>query len=208
VSLSGVAAAILAGGRGERIGGAKAMRRLLADPMIEHVAAVLQSNVDRLAVVGDQQAAVMIDAVHLREEAEDQPGPLVGVLAALEWSARESVEWVVVVPCDMPLLPSDVVERLLVAAVKSGAPVAYAQTPGGQHPLVAIWRSELALPLRSAMAGGHPAVRDMLGRFGAVGVLFEDDSAFLNVNTPTDLAEAEERLIERNRALSRQLLRP
>jgi molybdopterin-guanine dinucleotide biosynthesis protein A len=208
VSLSGVAAAILAGGRGERIGGAKAMRRLLADPMIEHVAAVLQSNVDRLAVVGDQQAAVVIDAVHLHDETEDQPGPLVGVLAALEWSTRELVEWVVVVPCDMPLLPSDLVERLLVAAVKSGAPVAYAQTPGGQHPLVAVWRSELALPLRSAMAGGHPAVRDMLSRFGAIGVLFEDDSAFLNVNTPTDLAEAEELLIERECALSRRLLRP
>lgn len=208
MSPRGVSAAILAGGRGERIGGAKAMRRLLADPMIEHVAALLRSRIDYLAVVGDQQAAVVIGAVHLRDQADDQTGPLLGVLAALEWSARESLEWVVIVPCDMPLLPADLVERLLDGAVNSGAPVAYAQTPSGQHPLVSVWRAELALPLRCAMAGKHPAVRDMLSRFGAASVLFDDDCAFFNVNTPTDLAEAEEALIERERALLRQPLRP
>jgi molybdopterin-guanine dinucleotide biosynthesis protein A len=207
MSPTNIAGAILAGGRGERIGGAKAMRRLLADPMIEHVAAVLRPTVDRLAVVGDLGAAEVIDAVHLRDEAGDQVGPLAGVLSALQWSARESAQWLVVVPCDMPLLPPNLVERLLDAVIDRDVATAYAQTPGGQHPLVSVWRAELALPLRSAMAGGHPAVRDMLARFGAVGVSFDDDRAFLNVNTPTDLAEAEELLLERVRVLSRQPLR-
>lgn len=202
-----IAGAILAGGRGERIGGAKAMRLLLADPMIEHVANVLRPAVDGLAVVGDLQAAETIDAIHLHDETDDQQGPLAGVLSALEWAAREAVEWLVIVPCDVPLLPPDIVEQLLDAAVRSCAPVAYAQTSSGRHPLVSVWRAELALPLRSAMASGHPAVWGVLGGFGAVGVRFDDDRGFLNVNTPADLAEAEELLLERSRAPLRQLLR-
>ena len=45
---------------------------------------------------------------------EDNPGPLAGVLAALDWAAanRPDVEWVVSVAGDCPFLPRDLVDRL------------------------------------------------------------------------------------------------
>lgn len=207
MSTGRIAGAILAGGRGARIGGAKAMRLLLSRPLIEHIATMLRPAVESMAVVGDLQAAARVDAVHLRDEADGQPGPLAGLLSALEWAAREGSAWLVVVPCDTPLLPPDLVAQLVTAVAGSGAPLAYAETSSGRHPLVSAWRVELALPLRRAMASGHPAVQDVLSEFGAVGVRFDDDRLLFNVNTQADLAQAEELLLERMRVPPRLLLR-
>lgn len=195
-----IAGAILAGGRGERIGGSKALVPLLADPLVAHVAAVLRPAVDWLAVVGDRQAATIVDAVFLRDETDGAPGPLAGVLSALEWAVGEGAGWLAIAPCDTPLLPADVVQRFVVAAAGADAPLAYATTSDGEHPLVSVWRTELSLPLRTALAAGHPAVRDVMRMFGGVAVRFDDGAAFLNVNTPVDLARAEALLIERRQA--------
>lgn len=194
-----VAGAILAGGKATRMGGEKALAPLLSRPLIAHVAAVLRPDVELLAVVGNRQAAASIEAEFLHDETDDSPGPLVGVLAALDWAAEAGAEWLIVLPCDTPLLPSDLVRRLLEEASRSG--VVFAKTQDGPHALVAAWRTELRGPLRALMAAGHPAVRDVMNEFGAVPVHFDDDTAFLNANTPADLARAEQLLLRRPPAL-------
>ena len=200
-----IAGAILAGGRGRRIGGSKALAPLLGEPMIAHVAAILRPRTSSLAVVGDDIAAVMVDAEPLRDATDDAVGPLAGILSALEWAAACGAEWLAVAPCDTPLLPPVVVRRLLEGARASG--LAYAMTSSGAQPLVSVWRANLAAPLRSAMLQGHPPAKTFMDQLGAAPVHFEDAIAFFNVNTPVDLAEAEEVLSARGRALLRQPLR-
>jgi molybdopterin-guanine dinucleotide biosynthesis protein A len=200
-----VAGAILAGGKGKRIGGAKAMALLLGRPLVTHVDAVLRPHVEALAVVGDQHAAIAVGGQSITDEVNDAPGPLVGILASLEWAATIGAEWVVICPCDTPLLPGDLVARLLGGVEQSG--LSFAESPGGAHPLVSAWRIELRERLRAAMAAGHPAARDIMKQFGAAPVRFEDDAAFLNVNAPSDLAEAEKLLLLRAELPSQELRR-
>lgn len=97
-----VAAVILAGGQGRRMGGAdKGLLDYRGRPLVEwvldalapQVAEILISanrNLDRYARYGRR---VLPDAL------PDFPGPLAGVLAALD---AVDTEWLLAVPCDTP----------------------------------------------------------------------------------------------------------
>ena len=69
-----------------------------------------------------------------------------------------------------------------------------AETEEGMEPLCALWRVSALPALEAELAEGrHPAVHQVLERLGAARVWFPDPSAFMNVNTPEDLALAEAR---------------
>ncbi len=183
------AAAILAGGESRRFGADKALADLGGQRMIARVAALLGG--EKLAVVGHPEAAVLLSAADLRDPHDAVRGPLAGVLAALDWA--QGAEWLMTAPCDTPLLPRDLYAQLIAAAEAASASAAHARTDDGVHALCAVWRPALAAPLRTAFAKGvHPPVRELAP--DAVYVRFADASAFLNVNTPDDLARAAARL--------------
>lgn len=186
------AAAILAGGESSRFGADKAMADLGGEPMIAHVARALRGAV-RIAVVGNARAATSLAAGDLCDPANAVRGPLAGVLAGLEWGEALGVSWLATAPCDAPLLPSDVAEHLIAAAEEAGVSAAFAATASGLHPLCAAWRPALAAPLRDFFSRGvHPPVRELVP--DAARVMFDDEEAFLNVNTRQDMARALARL--------------
>jgi molybdopterin-guanine dinucleotide biosynthesis protein A len=184
-------AAILAGGESRRFGADKALADLAGQPMIARVAAFLGG--EALAVVGHPQAAELLDAADLRDPPDAVRGPLAGVLAALDWAEAQGADWLMTAPCDTPLLPRDLYAHLIAAAEAKNAAAAHARTDDGVHALCAVWRPGLAAPLRAAFARGvHPPVRELAP--DATFVRFADSSAFVNVNTPDDLARAAARL--------------
>ena len=187
-------AAILAGGESRRFGADKAMADIAGRPMIAHVARALHA--DALAVVGNERAAKYLKAASLCDPPSAVPGPLAGVLAALDWAKSLNAEWLVTAPCDVPLLPKDFADRLIAAAGAKDAEVAYAATRDGPHALCAVWRPSFMPKLERAFARGiHPPVRDVSPN--KVQMMFEDAEAFLNVNSTEDLASAVARLEER-----------
>jgi molybdenum cofactor guanylyltransferase len=189
--------AILGGGAGVRIGGRKAMMPLAGRPMAARVADILLPQVTRLAVVGDMEAAAALGVEHVPDAPGLPSGPLAGVYSAAAWVGAMGGDWLLVSPCDVPLLPADLGARLLAGA--AGRNAAYVETADGEHPLVSLWRSSAAAHLREALANGHPPVRSMLRAVGAAPVWFEDAGAFMNVNTPDELRLAEMRLAARGR---------
>jgi molybdopterin-guanine dinucleotide biosynthesis protein A len=120
-------------------------------------------------------------------------GPLAGILAGLLWAEETGAGLLLTLPCDTPLVPGDLAQRLIAAAAER--PCAVARTPDGIHSLCAAWRTELIAPLRARLeAGEHPPVHAFLQAHGCGFVDYPDATGFLNVNTPQDLAEAERRL--------------
>lgn len=178
---------ILAGGRSSRMGGRdKAFLLLAGRPLIAHVTDRLAPQVSALAVNLTAGAALPGVAV-LTDPVAGQPGPLAGVLAAMDWAAARGADRVVTVPVDAPFLPSDLVARL---AAAPGAAVA-ADADGTWHPTVAIWPVAEAGTLAGALARGTRRVRAFAEAIGAVPVAFPDPAAFRNLNTPEDLAAAD-----------------
>ena len=130
----------------------------------------------------------------------DHPGPLAGVLAALDWSARTdaAIEWVVTVPGDAPFLPPDLVQRLHAARRRESAALACAGSLGRTHPVVGLWPVSIREALRSAVADeGIRRIDRFTGRYGCAVEQWatEPVDPFFNVNTPEDLTEAD-RLVD------------
>jgi molybdenum cofactor guanylyltransferase len=183
---------VLAGGRGLRFGGRKALATLQGAPMIDAVAAAFAAGVSHIAISGDSEAAASMDLVCLNDPPGLARGPLAGVLAGLTWGAGLGAEWVATAPCDTPLLPGDFVQRLAEGARAASAPVGLAATADGLQPLCGLWRVSTRESVESALGGGaHPPVHELAQSLGGVHVAFAEGERFLNVNTQADLAQAE-----------------
>jgi molybdopterin-guanine dinucleotide biosynthesis protein A len=185
---------VLAGGSGRRLGGVEKGLQLLAGrPLIAHVIDRIAPQVARLAINANSALAdyAALGLPVVADTLPDRPGPLAGVLAGLEGVGEAA--WLLSVPCDAPLLPHDLVARLLAAA--GTAEVACAASGGRLHPVCALWRPALAPALRAALAEGRHGVEAFVrGRRFAVADFAGEPDPFLNVNTPEDLARAAQRL--------------
>ena len=189
-----IAGAILAGGEGRRIGGAKAMTALSGAPLIAHAARAMEG-CGALAVVGDAAAAEAIGATYLCDPPGLARGPLAGVLAGLHWAHDTGADWLATAPCDAPLLPDGLIQQLRLAAGESA--LACVQSESGLEPLIALWRPDLEDKLRAALSGGaHPPVNKLMHEWGAAFLTLQTEEV-MNVNTPEDLARAETLLASR-----------
>lgn len=192
---------ILAGGRGQRMGGRdKGLQPFAGRPLVEHVMARLRPQVGALLISANRNreayaAALGADGADgvISDEIQDFSGPLAGMLAGLRAACTD---YVLTVPCDSPYLPDDLGERLCVAlnalpqadVPDSARPLAaYAATAQGSHPVFALLHRSLADDLAATLAAGEHRVRAWLARHKAVQVHFGDERPFYNVNTLDDL---------------------
>ena len=79
------------------------------------------------------------------DDVADYPGPLAGILAALDWMAakRPEVKHVLSAAADCPFLPRDLMARLAAAREEQGAELAVAASGGQTHPVIGLWSVRL-----------------------------------------------------------------
>ncbi len=188
---------ILAGGLSRRMGGGdKALLPLGQGTLVSHVAARLGPQVSALALNanGDATRFAALGLPVLADSLPDHPGPLAGILAAMDWAAGQGAHMVVTAPADTPFLPRDLVSQLERVAEASGA--AIAASGGRTHPVCGLWPVAARADLRAALAGGMRRLSDWTDRLGAGIAPFPDtpEDPFFNVNTPEDLARARARI--------------
>lgn len=178
---------ILAGGTGRRMGGAdKALLPLGGQPLLAHVQARFEPQVEQLAVSANgDQARLSFTGLPVLRDAQSQ-GPLSGILAALDWA--DGADAVVSVSVDTPFLPGDLVPQLWLAG---DGGLAVAQSAGRLHPTCALWPRNLRAPLRAYLAAGHAKVMGFCDGAAVADFAVWGIDPFLNLNTPEDLALAE-----------------
>jgi molybdenum cofactor guanylyltransferase len=198
--MSTIPGMMLAGGSASRMGGGdKTLLVLAGRPVLAHVIARLRPQVGALALNANDDPARFagFGLPVLADPVPGRPGPLAGVLAAMDWAAGQGAARVVTAAADTPFLPGDLVVRLRAAAEASGAPVALAATAAGgaarRHPVFGLWDVALRDALRAALGAGLRRMQDFADRHGAVSAVFaaEPYDPFFNLNTPDDLARAE-----------------
>ena len=189
-----VVGVVIAGGRSVRFGGEKAIAPFAARPLLLWAAERLARVSSQVAVnarpgTGAAELADASGLMLLPDAPGDPLGPLSGVRVGLAWAQSVGASVLAVSPCDAPLLPDDLYERLLVAA---GAGAAMAVTEDGRQPLCAVWPVSARAMVNAALAGGaHPPTWSVLEAAGAVKVHFDRAADFANLNTPEDLARLE-----------------
>ena len=126
----------------------------------------------------------------------DFPGPLAGILAALDWAAanRPDVKLVLSAAADCPFLPRDLVSRLYGALKAENAELAVAASDGQSHPVIGLWSVGLREELRHALVVEDVRKIDRwTARYKLATVTWPITplDPFFNANTMDDIAEAE-----------------
>ena len=183
---------ILAGGRGQRMGGVdKGLQPWRGVALVDHALARLAPQVREVMISANRNAALYASrsARVLADESGDYPGPLAGILAGMR---AAPTPWLAVVPCDSPQLPLDLVARLAQGvALAQGAVVQRDAGDAGPRlePVCCLLSTTLVDDLARYLAAGGRKVEGWVGRH-ATPVRFdrpEDAMAFANVNTLADL---------------------
>ena len=190
---------VLAGGRASRMGGAeKGFLAVGGIPIIERVLAALREQCETIVINanGDPARYSVFGYPVVADSLPDRPGPLAGLLAALDHVAthRPEAGFVLTVPGDAPFLPHDLVARLEDRRVADRAAVVRARSGDYDHGIVALWSVALREDLRQALVvDGLRKVGAFAARHSLATVTWPSRPVdpFLNVNTPDDLADAE-----------------
>jgi len=194
------AGVILAGGRATRMGGGdKGLRRVGDRRLIDHVIDRLAPQCAALAINanGDPARFAEFGLPVLADSLPDHPGPLAGVLAGLDWAAAEGHAAIVTAAADTPFFPRDLARRLAAAAGPSGLALAASRDAEGKlwrHPTFGLWPVALRDDLRAALRGGLRKIVLWTDAHGAGLAEFPATpfDPFFNVNTPEDIARAED----------------
>ncbi|TCV93565.1 molybdenum cofactor guanylyltransferase MobA [Biostraticola tofi] len=177
---------ILAGGRSTRMGGEdKGLKILHRQPLFSHVLAHLAPQVQGIMINANrnmeryQQGGFQV----FQDTLPGFPGPLAGMLAGLMAAPNE---WSVFVPCDVPVFPQDLVQRLWHGRGDSLA--SFVGNGGRDHPTFALLHRALVPELENYLGRGERKVMLFLNLIHARRVVFDDPyPAFANLNTPKDL---------------------
>jgi molybdenum cofactor guanylyltransferase len=172
-------AAVLAGGRGSRMGGAKTLAKLEGEPLIARpIAAAVAAGLEVVVVAKAGTPLPPLDVPVWREP--DEPvHPLLGIVTALERARRP----VLAIACDMPFLTSELLARLAAGperAVRVGdraAPFPVRYDPA-QLPALRVALAREASLQATAAALAHALLEGV------------DDRVLANINTPEELANA------------------
>lgn len=185
------AAAILAGGQARRLGGlAKGTLDAGGVSVVERLRDQLRTaGVKQIVIVANDPAPYRDCGPEITGDLRPGNGPLGGIEAALvHWAGRADA--MVIVPCDAPRLGAPEITTLIDAFAAGDAPGVCART--GEffwHPLCAVVHNDLAPQISGAIDTGQRSVQQLWRSAGVECVDFGDDTPFVNINTPEDLAD-------------------
>ncbi len=179
-----IAGAIIAGGRGSRMGTPHKALLALPDgstPVARLIAALGGAGCAPLLIAANDAEPYVAFGLPVVADRRTGCGPLAGIEAALLATDTEAV---CVVPGDQPLFDQTAVERLI-ADWDGRLAVAHSER---MQPLCAVIGRALALEVSAALDRGEHAVYRLWDRLGAAAVRFTDDRVFVDLDVPEDLA--------------------
>jgi len=186
---------VLAGGRARRMGGDdKGLVTLNGRPMIEYV----------ISTLATQTTAMVINANRNLENyrkfgwpvVEDQFGDFSGPLAGMaSVMMQATTPYVLMVPCDSPLLPHDLACRLYLEMAQANAEIAVAHDGDRMQPVFVLLQRRLLPSMQHYLYEGGRKIDRWYANHRLVNVDYSDNpKAFVNVNTPEECEALEQQL--------------
>jgi molybdopterin-guanine dinucleotide biosynthesis protein A len=191
--------AVLAGGMGRRIGGAKATVELRGRPLLSYPLAAMTAALADVAVIAKAQTELPpLPGVTVWIEPDELSHPLIGVLHALAMADGRAV---LVCAGDLPFVTPAVIS-MLAAADSGGAPAVIAGGDDIEQPLLGRYEPRAAELLGALIHDPGIPLRRAMRQIGARVLQLEDPAALFNVNAREDLLRAAGLLDRRQRGCS------
>jgi molybdopterin-guanine dinucleotide biosynthesis protein A len=186
---------ILAAGRSKRMGCGDKLKSILhSKTLLEHVIDRLGPQVGELFINADPDLCGEQSLTVIADHIEGFQGPLTGLWSALKSGELSDANYLMMVPCDGPFIPINLVAELYELMVENDADIACVRYQGFAQPTFSLWNKRV-LPaveetlLVKKMGGFKP----LLTALNTVYLDWPEQplNPFFNINTPEDLAEAE-----------------
>ncbi|WP_198781827.1 molybdenum cofactor guanylyltransferase MobA [Shewanella putrefaciens] len=178
-------AVILAGGMARRMGGDdKGLVELNGKTMIEHTIDRIKPQVKEILINANRNQTRYAEFGFkvISDEHTGFLGPLAGMISAM---GQTEADYLLVVPCDCPLLPLDLVPRMLAAIKTEDAEIAVASDGEYEQPVVLLLKPCLRDSMKAFLEAGERKVDFWYAKHHFVVESFADQAnAFVNVNTP------------------------
>ncbi|MDX1695212.1 MAG: molybdenum cofactor guanylyltransferase MobA [Ketobacteraceae bacterium] len=191
VEVSGI---ILAGGQGRRMGNRdKGWVNFGDKPMISHVVERLRPQVSEILISANRNLeryrelgfSVIPDTAHGLSPDDGYQGPIAGIIACL---GRIRSDFAVIVPCDAPLIPSDLVANLA-QRVDQHTRLVLFRVNDRLQPLFGLYHRELADDLQAYFESGERKLMTWCESINPQIISVEDrDGEFSNINSPEEMA--------------------
>lgn len=184
---------VLAGGQSRRMGQDKAALRLHGRTQLDWVFGLLARHCERtfVSVRPDQRDDPARTGYPVIVDRQPGLGPIAGIAAAQE--EHPSVGWLVVA-CDLPFLADATLVDLIAARGRHDVTAFRSAFDGLPEPLCAIYEPATRAGIAAALAADRLCPRKFIIETGVPLLEQPDPVALDNVNTPDDLARAQERL--------------
>ncbi len=187
---------ILAGGRAQRMGGIdKGLIPFHHKPLIESTIQRLKPQVDSILINANRNITQYASYGYpvIMDETPDFSGPLAGFLAGLKAC---QTPYLLTTPCDSPLLPTDLGITLATELEHDNRQLVYASTKAVDgkvwaQPVFCLMRADVQDSLVSFLKKGDLKIDRWFKELNSSAVIFDDEQAFANVNTPEELKSLE-----------------
>jgi len=186
---------ILAAGKSSRMGRAnKVLANLGGRSLLEIAVEKMSPQVDSLVINGDP---AVCGEQALADRIEGFQGPLMGLYTALLSEQLSRADYLMMVPCDGPFLPDNLVAELYQQIVQADADIACVRYQGFAQPTFSLWHKRALPDIEQALlVEKNGGFKPLLQSLNAVYLDWpeREPSPFFNINTPEDLALAEKLL--------------
>jgi len=190
-----ITAVILAGGKGRRMEGQdKGLVQVLDGPLVGKVIDRIEPQVARILISANRNIAEYsrFGFPVVEDSLNSFAGPLSGILSAMDFTGDDTL---VIIPCDTPLVPDDIVSRLQSCLSENMAEVCCVKEHDRLQPLVCILRTTLRDSLYTFLSQGKHKVRDWLQSQKLATLDYpEGNGCFININTREELIDFENRI--------------
>ncbi len=195
LSITGV---ILAGGMARRMGGRdKALLPLSGHYLIEYCLRKLKTQIDTIIINANRNLEIYqsMGFPVISDSRDGFAGPLAGIATAMKYCETSHI---FIVPCDSPFIPSTLVERFVDICRQTKADICVAHDGNRLQPVFGLIHTRTLASLEKYLDNGHNKI-DTWYKQQSMSLVDCSDipDTFININTPQDLEQAEQRMKER-----------
>ena len=182
-------AVILAGGRAQRMGGEdKGLVELNGIPMIQYAINRIKPQVNKIFINANRhhQQYQQLGFDVFDDENTDFNGPLAGIVCAMK---HTKADYLLSAPCDCPLLPLNLVDRMHKSLELANADIAVATDGENMQPVIMLLKPFLKDSMQAFLDRGDRKIILWYQNHNVVEVPFNNEPmAFININTPEQKA--------------------
>ena len=198
-----ILAVVLAGGQSKRFGEDKNQAKLGNITLLEHVLAKVTKKFEKILIISNQNLNIKtLNSITIVPDCiQGNLGPLVGVLTSMKWIKKNNkqYQWIATFPSDTPFFDTSIIEKYKSRINLNESLLYFVRSNQKRHNIFGLWSVKLMDTLENDLINNNfRKVEKWADKIGVetINVKIDKFDPFFNINTKTDLKEAEKILKE------------